>query len=288
MEEDHYTSSWPAVTADANWVPTNSAAYDESLLFPLSVPSNASASTTFQVNEFPSWLIPIQENVNGISSWSMPVQDSAENKAASVSKSHSQAEKRRRDRINTQLGILRKLIPKSEKMDKAALLGSAIDQVKDLKGKAMEVSKTITIPTEFDEVTVDIDDSNDVFQHLSTTSTAHKDKDNIFIRVSVCCDDRPEVFSELIRVLKGLRLSIVRADISSVGGRVKSILILCNKDSKEGGGSGSGSNGGGGGGVSLSTIKQSLNVVLSRISSSSMPSNYRIRSKRQRFFLPSQ
>lgn len=169
-------------------------------------------------------------------------------------------------------------------MDKAALLGSAIDQVKDLKVKAMEVSKAITIPTEFDEVTVDIDDSNEVFQHLSSTS-ANKDN-NIFIRVSVCCDDRPEVFSELIRVLKGLRLSIVRADISSVGGRVKSILILCNKDSKESGSSSS--NGGGGSVVSLNTIKQSLNVVLNRIASSSMPSNYRIRSKRQRFFLPSQ
>ena len=169
-------------------------------------------------------------------------------------------------------------------MDKAALLGSAIDQVKELKGKAMEVSKAITIPTEFDEVTVDIDDSKDVFQHLSSTS-ANKDKDNIFIRVSVCCDDRPEVFSELIRALKGLKLSIVRADVASVGGRVKSILILCsNKDSKET----SSSNEGGGSVVSLNTIKQSLNVVLNRIASSSMPSNYRIRSKRQRFFLPSE
>ncbi|KAF7830928.1 transcription factor bHLH51 [Senna tora] len=39
-----------------------------------------------------------------------------EERAASASKSHSQAEKRRRDRINAQLATLRKLIPKSDKV----------------------------------------------------------------------------------------------------------------------------------------------------------------------------
>lgn len=154
-------------------------------------------------------------------------------------------------------------------MDKAALLGSVIDHVKDLQRKAIEVSKVFTIPTEVDEVTVDCDVSKDL-----SSSIINKEKDNTLMRVSICCDDRPELFSELIRVLKGLRLTIVRAEITSVGGRVKGILVLCNKCSKEAS-------------VSLSTIKQSLNVVLSRIASSSIPSNYRIRSKRQRFFLPS-
>ncbi|XLT09097.1 hypothetical protein HN51_054890 [Arachis hypogaea] len=39
----------------------------------------------------------------------------AGDRAVSASKSHSQAEKRRRDRINAQLTSLRKLIPKSDK-----------------------------------------------------------------------------------------------------------------------------------------------------------------------------
>ena len=155
-------------------------------------------------------------------------------------------------------------------MDKAALLGSAIEHVKDLKRKATEISKAFTIPTEIDEVTVDCD----LHEDISPTNT-RQSKDKIFIRASVCCDDRPEVFAELIRVLKGLRLSTVKADISSVGGRMKSNLILCNDNGDEEG-------------VSPSTLKQSLNVVLSRIASSSAGSNYRIRSKRQRLFLPSQ
>lgn len=152
-------------------------------------------------------------------------------------------------------------------MDKAALLGSVIDHVKDLKRKAMEVSRACSLPTEVDEVTIDCDHA----QHVNPTSI-EKSKDNIFIRASFCCDDRPELFSELIQVLKGLGLTAVKADISSVGGRIKSILVLCTKGSEVG--------------ACLSTLKQSLKLVLCKIASSSA-SNYRVRSKRQRFFLPS-
>jgi hypothetical protein len=101
--EDHYSPCWPAAPAEANWVQTSAAVYDESFLVPC--PSHASASANFQVYGFPSWSVPLQE--------------ASEDKAASSSKSHSQAEKRRRDRINAQLGILRKLIPKSEKVHKS-------------------------------------------------------------------------------------------------------------------------------------------------------------------------
>ncbi|XLT12363.1 hypothetical protein HN51_058053 [Arachis hypogaea] len=86
--------------------------------------------------------------------WPLAFEGFPEDRAASASKSHSQAEKRRRDRINAQLATLRKLIPKSDKMDKAALLGSVVDHVKDLKRKAMDVSKSITVPSETDEVTI--------------------------------------------------------------------------------------------------------------------------------------
>ncbi|CAN1174844.1 Transcription factor bHLH51 [Linum perenne] len=194
-------------------------------------------------------------------------QESAEDKAASSSRSHSQAEKRRRDRINAQLGSLRKLIPKSDKMDKAALLQSVIEQVRDLKNKANEVEKKLTIPSEIDEISVDYCENSN-------------NNNNVFIRASLSCEDRPELLSELIRMVKGQRLEIVQADITSVGGRIKSVFVFCN-------------NGGEGGSEeekissAVSGIKQSLNVVLSRIASATVPSSYRIRSKRQRFFMPS-
>ncbi|KAI9110719.1 hypothetical protein K1719_018157 [Acacia pycnantha] len=203
-----------------------------------------------------------------------------EDKASSASKSHSQAEKRRRDRINAQLASLRKLIPKSDKMDKAALLGSVIEQVKDLKRKAMDIGTSFTVPTEIDEVLIDQDNGSSSsslssYNSIINNKVKGNNNKNIVIRASVCCEDRPELFSELIKVLKGLRLTAVKADIASVGGRIKSILVLCSKDSDDS--------------VCVATLKQSLKSAVTKIaaSSSSMPSSCPARSKRQRFFLPS-
>ncbi|KAL1308002.1 hypothetical protein HN51_049916 [Arachis hypogaea] len=202
--------------------------------------------------------------------WPLAFEGFPEDRAASASKSHSQAEKRRRDRINAQLATLRKLIPKSDKMDKAALLGSVVDHVKDLKRKAMDVSKSITVPSETDEVTIIECDPDQDESYAKVKILKHN------IVISVCCDDRPELFSELIQVLKGLSLTAVKADIASVGGRIKSILVLCSKENEEGGD-----------GVCLNTLKQSLKSAVNKIASSSMTSNCPTRSKRQRFFLPS-
>ncbi|MBA0666152.1 hypothetical protein Goklo_002600 [Gossypium klotzschianum] len=169
--------------------------------------------------------------------WTIPVEEIAEDTATTVYTSHSQAEKRRRDRINAQLSALRELVPMSHKMDQAALLKSAVEQVKDLKRKAAEISKAFNIPTEMDEVDW----------------------------------DRPQDINP-----NGSR----QADISSVGGRMKCNFILCYNsiDEEEEGGEG----------VSPTTLKQSLDVVLSRIASSSDVSDCRIRSKRQRGYVTPQ
>ncbi|CAK8566466.1 unnamed protein product [Lathyrus sativus] len=248
MENHNDSSEWN------NWSQYTDRSHFPAQILPQNISDSSSAS--FQCSEFHSW--------------PLPVEGSLEDRAASASKSHSQAEKRRRDRINTQLANLRKLIPKSDKMDKAALLGSVIDHVKDLKRKAMDVSRVINVPTEIDEVSIDY---NHVIEDETSTNKVDKFKNNIIIKASVCCDDRPELFSELIQVLKGLRLTTVKADIASVGGRIKSILVLCSKDSEEN--------------VCINTLKQSLKSAVTKIASSSMVSNCPTRSKRQRFFLPS-
>ncbi|XP_020206239.1 transcription factor bHLH51 [Cajanus cajan] len=249
LMESYYYTGWPLAT---NVAQCNSAPNSDQLS-PFSVPTQiASDPATLQFGEFPSWPTPIED------------------RAASASKSHSQAEKRRRDRINAQLATLRKLIPKSDKMDKAALLGSVVDHVKDLKRKAMDVSKAITVPTETDEVTIDYHQAQD-----ESYNKVNILKENIIIKASVCCDDRPELFPEIIQVLKGLRLTAVKADIASVGGRIKSILVICSKDSEEGNS------------VCLSTLKQSLKSAVNKIASLSVATNCPTRSKRQRFFLPS-
>lgn len=107
--ENVYHSDWPE---PANFSQYKKAAADvnsteSSFLFPWSLedPHGASTSTNFQFCGLPL-----------TSSFSMPIDGVAEDRAAAASKSHSLAEKRRRDRINTQLATLRKLIPKSDKV----------------------------------------------------------------------------------------------------------------------------------------------------------------------------
>ncbi|KAG6416076.1 hypothetical protein SASPL_123500 [Salvia splendens] len=76
--------------------------------------------------------------------------------STSASRSHSEVEKRRRDRINAQLSTLRKLIPKFKKMDKAALLGHVVDHVKEQRQRTKEASKISSgVPSEIDEVIID-------------------------------------------------------------------------------------------------------------------------------------
>ena len=98
--ENSYRSSWPE---GENWADFDAKQSNESsFIIPWPIEPHFSASSSVQCQGFPSWTLPIE----GV----------AEDRATTVSKRHSQAEKRRRDRINAQLAALRKLIPKSDKV----------------------------------------------------------------------------------------------------------------------------------------------------------------------------
>ncbi|CAL9236297.1 unnamed protein product [Arabidopsis halleri] len=190
-------------------------------------------------------------------------------KAESLSRSHRQAEKRRRDRINSHLTALRKLVPNSDKLDKAALLATVIEQVKELKQKATESPIFQDLPTEADEVTVQPETISDFESNTNT----------IIFKASFCCEDQPEAISEIIRVLTKLNLETIQAEIICVGGRMRINFILkdsnCNDTTNIA--------------ASAKALKQSLCAALNRITSSSSTTSSvcRIRSKRQRWFLSS-
>ncbi|CAH8265406.1 unnamed protein product [Arabidopsis lyrata] len=190
-------------------------------------------------------------------------------KAESLSRSHRQAEKRRRDRINSHLTALRKLVPNSDKLDKAALLASVIEQVKELKQKATESPSFEDLPTEADEVTVQPETISDFESNTNT----------IIFKASFCCEDQPEAISEIIRVLTKLNLETIQAEIMCVGERMRINFILkdsnCNETTNIA--------------ASAKALKQSLCAALNRITSSSSTTSSvcRIRSKRQRWFLSS-
>ncbi|MFS8028514.1 putative transcription factor bHLH family [Helianthus anomalus] len=145
----------------------------------------------------------------------MTAQEIMDAKALAASKSHSEAERRRRERINNHLAKLRSLLPNTTKTDKASLLAEVIQHVKELKRQTSIIAEQSPVPTEINELTVD---------HAS-------DKDGkLVIRASLCCDDRSDLLPDLIKTLKSLKLRTLKAEITTLGGRVKNVLFITSED----------------------------------------------------------
>lgn len=146
-------------------------------------------------------------------------------------------------------------------MDKAALLAKVIQQVNDLKTKAAELRQFLTIPSDTDEL------------HISSAENNSSCVRNMYIEVSMCCEDRPELFPELGKVLQSLKLATVQAEMASVGRRVQIMLMLSSNivgDHED---------------LELLNLRGKLKTSLNRIvNSSPSVSSYRVASKRQRFF----
>lgn len=138
----------------------------------------------------------------------------SEAKSAAALKSHSEAEKRRRERINAHLTTLRGLVPSNEKMDKAALLAEVIDQVKQLKKNAAEVSDSFFIPLDSDELRVEQIDEN------------IEEDGMLYFRAFICCGYRPGLLSDLRQAMETLQLNLVKSEISTLGDRVKNVFFF--------------------------------------------------------------
>ncbi|KAJ0447585.1 putative transcription factor bHLH family [Helianthus annuus] len=141
----------------------------------------------------------------------MTAQEIMDAKALAASKSHSEAERRRRERINNHLAKLRSLLPSTTKTDKASLLAEVIQHVKELKRQTSIIAEQSPVPTETDELTID--------------NTSDEDG-NIVIRASLCCEDRSDLLPDLIKTLKALRLRTLKAEITTLGGRMKNVLFI--------------------------------------------------------------
>ncbi|WCJ27185.1 basic helix-loop-helix (bHLH) DNA-binding superfamily protein [Euphorbia peplus] len=139
----------------------------------------------------------------------------SEAKSLAALKSHSEAERRRRERINAHLATLRGLVPCNEKMDKATLLAEVIKQVKELKKSAKEASQGLLIPMDDDQVEVE----------------PYGDGISSF-KASLCCDYRSDLLSDTRQAIEGLRLKLVDAEISTLGGRLKTVLFLSSCTNK--------------------------------------------------------
>lgn len=108
--------------------------------------------------------------------------------------------------------------------------------------------------------------------------TLDQDRQSSLINASVCCDDRPDLLSDLNGAIRSLRLRAVKAEIATLGGRTKSVFLIE----------------GGGGEEDLSSIRRALKAVIekpaggggggggsSSASGSIVPENKRLRLSRQ-------
>ncbi|KAK1285171.1 Transcription factor bHLH30 [Acorus calamus] len=148
----------------------------------------------------------------------MTAQEIMDAKALAASKSHSEAELRRRERINTHLARLRSLLPSTTKTDKASLLAEVIQHVKELKRQTSQIAEESPVPTESDELTVD---------------AAQEDDGRFVIKASLCCEDRSDLMSDLIKALKSLRMKTIKADLTTLGGRVRSVLVVSPEEDND-------------------------------------------------------
>ncbi|KAJ4751598.1 basic helix-loop-helix (bHLH) DNA-binding superfamily protein [Rhynchospora pubera] len=147
-----------------------------------------------------------------------PAQDPMD-RALLASRNHREAEKRRRERIKSHLDRLRTVLACDPKIDKASLLAKAVERVRDLKQLTATIPKNQNFPSEHDEIVV--------LPSISDSSTSSS-VPTIF-EASVCCDDRADLLPELIETLRGLRMRTLRAEIATLGGRVRSVLLVARE-----------------------------------------------------------
>ncbi|XP_059309422.1 transcription factor bHLH30-like [Lycium ferocissimum] len=172
------------------------------------------------------------EMFNNVESSSVSPRSMAEAKAIAANKSHSEAERRRRKRINGHLATLRTLLPNTVKTDKASLLAEAVRCVRELKKTTSELGastmsddddndddhttlvKKLMFPSESDEL------------NISYCNNSSDSDGTLIIKASMCCEDRPEIMTDLRRALSTVQGKVVRAEMSTVGGRIKCVLWL--------------------------------------------------------------
>ncbi|KAE8683550.1 bHLH106 protein [Hibiscus syriacus] len=137
---------------------------------------------------------------------------SPQDRALAALKNHKEAERRRRERINSHFNRIRSLLPCNSKTDKASLLAKVVQRLRELKQQAVEITEMENLPSETDEIRV-----------LSCDYSS--DGTSIF-KASLCCEDRSDLLPELIQILNSLHLKTLRAEMATLGGRIRNVLVV--------------------------------------------------------------
>lgn len=98
-------------------------------------------------------------------------------------------------------------------MDKASLLGEVIRHLKELKGNAAEACEGLMVPKDKDEIKVE--------EQLGGCNGI-----SYSIRASLCCEYKPGLLSDIRQALEALHLTIIRAEIATLEGRMKNVFVM--------------------------------------------------------------
>ncbi|XP_031253013.1 transcription factor ABORTED MICROSPORES-like [Pistacia vera] len=176
------------------------------------------------------------------------------------------AERKRRKKLNDRLYALRALVPKISKMDKASILGDAIDFIKDLLKEIKELqdeleensddegsakNHNIVKPEIFSQSggfhlgatasgnssalpkvqNQDLEITNDKTQQMEVqVEVAPLDGNELFVKVF--CEHKPAGFVKLMEALNSLGLEVTNANITRFRGLVSNVFKVKKKDSE--------------------------------------------------------
>ncbi|KAK9713117.1 hypothetical protein RND81_06G004000 [Saponaria officinalis] len=178
---------------------------------------------------------------------------SPEAKALEACRSHKEAERQRRERINSHIATLRALLlPNLNKTDKASVLKEVVRQVKELKKATSQLTS--------DQNNVDVDGcmSRLLPGDIDEVKLRRSENDNTTLIATLCCEERPELIMDLTRALNSVKGKVVKAEMSTIGGRTKTVLWVRGV-----------SGGGGVGGGPEGLLRRALRVVVDKPCSSS-------------------
>ncbi|KAH7520462.1 hypothetical protein FEM48_Zijuj08G0146400 [Ziziphus jujuba var. spinosa] len=138
-----------------------------------------------------------------------------------AAKKQSETEKRRRARINAQYVTLRTILPSLIKMDKASVLGETISRVKKLKkAAAAKVEAACHSGGREDDECVVPSGADRLSLEYSEFGRG------LVMKAMLSCEDRAGLMTEVTRAVRSVKGKVVRADMVTVGGRIKILMWL--------------------------------------------------------------
>ncbi|CAG7883321.1 unnamed protein product [Brassica rapa] len=210
----------------------------------------------------------MNENATG-SDCSDQIDDEDDPKCKKKTGKHTQAknlhaERRRRKKLNDRLYALRSLVPRITKLDRASILGDAINYVKELQNEAKELQDELednsetedgsnrqqggmslngTVLTGFHQglscnsnlpdmkQDVDLENCNDKGQEMEPqVDVAHLDGREFFVKV--ICEYKPGGFTRLMEALDSLGLEVTNANTTRFLSLVSNVFKVEKNDSE--------------------------------------------------------